>query len=204
MFELSALRRFATANARAERCELCGATIGGGHPHVLERGGGVLRCACGACAILFRDAGAGGGRFRTVPERVVSDGDPGIGDGEWAALGIPVRLAFVVKREGWTGFFPSAAGPTSGELPAEAWNALAARQPLCAALEPEIESLLILRGRDSSNEWLLAPIDVAWRLAATVRQSWRGISGGDEGWAAVAEFFGTLRARARPLDGRRR
>lgn len=200
------------------RCELCAAPIGEPHAHVVELGKRALACACTACAVLFRDRGAGGGRFRTVPDRVLADAQFAPGDAEWAAMGIPVRLAFVVRGDGgdhvrgdggdhgdgvlsgarvrWTAYFPSPGGAVEAELPAAAADALMRTAPLAARVEPDVEALLLHRPRAGAAECWLVPLDLCHELAGLVRQRWRGFSGGDEAEQAIDDFFARLRARA--------
>ena len=205
MLRLRALERFVAAPEAAPdertRCELCAAPIGEPHPHVVERASRALKCACGPCAILFRDPGAGGGRWRTVPERVAHDPALAIDAAEWAALGLPVRIACIHRvGSAWRAALPSPAGPVEAELPEAPWRALAARSPLVASLDDEVEALLVRRERSGApGDLLLAPVDAGYALVALVKRTWRGFSGGDEAARAVDEFFAALRARSRPI-----
>src|SRR5215831_6831035 len=108
---LRVLRPYLRRPQPGHRCELCGGALPDGHGHVVEIEKRAILCACGACAVLFRDPGAGGGRFRTVPdriERVTVD---------VAALGIPVELAWVIRHQAeWIATFPSPAGPVEAAL----------------------------------------------------------------------------------------
>src|SRR5579862_9165202 len=114
MIRLRSLERFAREPAprreEGEACELCARPLGERHRHVLERDARTLRCACRACALLFEDARAG--RFCAVPERVLVDRAWAPSREEWAALGVPVGLAYVVR--GGDGihrvYYPSPAG----------------------------------------------------------------------------------------------
>jgi hypothetical protein len=125
-------------------------------------------------------------------------------DADWARLQIPVGLAFVFALESeagrrWVVNYPSAAGATQGELPAEGWAELA-DAPIVGALAPEVEALLVWgRPGRTSRETFLVPIDACYALVGLVRTGWRGFSGGAELWRAVDAFFADLRARARPL-----
>ena len=93
---LHALERFARADhaPRGPRCELCGGSLDAGHPHVADVERRAIQCACRACATLFAQPGAG--RYRTIPTRVLVDPALSLTDAQWAALGVPVRLAFVL------------------------------------------------------------------------------------------------------------
>jgi hypothetical protein len=168
-------------------------------------------CACRACAVLFREPGAGAGRWRTVPERVLFDpGAPGaaLGEGEWGALEIPVGLAFLFRSSAagrWVAVYPGPAGVIESALPLEAWERLAPRIPLAAAAEEDVEALLVRgeRGR-AGLEVLLVPVDRCYALAGRLRRVWRGFDGGAEARREIEAFFAELRARARPLGARER
>ena len=195
-----ALERYArlpSARAQAARCELCGAEIGEQHAHVVELARHALACACSACAVLFRDRNSGGGRYRTVPDRVLAVAGFAPSDAAWSALGIPVRMAFLVRRsDGWMAYFPSPGGPVEAELSDAAARALVALVPLADAVEPDVEALLFNRPRGGAAECFVVPLDVCHALSAVVRKSWRGFSGGDEA-EAIEGFFAGVRARSR-------
>lgn len=186
----------------AAACELCAAPASEPHPHVVDLEARALRCACLTCSRLFAQPGAGA-RFRTVPDRVVAEPGPGPDAAEWAALGIPVRLAFVFRssRSGrWAVSFPGPAGTVEGDLPQEAWARMARTLPLASRLEPDVEALLFRGDRGAPRlEVLLVPIDACYALAARLRGAWRGIDGGPGARAEVDGVIAALRARARPL-----
>lgn len=197
---LAPFARAARSRSLPARCELCGAVIGEEHAHVLAVEHMALACSCGACAVLFRDVGAGGGRYRTVPDRVLVDEGAPVDDATWSALGIPVRLAFVVRRAGtWTALYPSPGGPVEAELSDEAQRVLTDTLPLAAQVEPEVEALLMHRPRGGAADCMVVPIDACFALCASVRRSWRGFSGGDEVEGAITDFLGRLRARGEHL-----
>jgi hypothetical protein len=182
------------------RCELCAAPIGETHAHVVAFADARIACACGACAILFRDRGAGGGRYRTVPTRVLVDARFAPSDAEWNALAIPVRLAYLVRRgETWVACLPSPGGAVEAPLSAAAATVLARAMPLAADVEPDVEALLLQRPRTGAADCLLVPIDVCHRLTALVRRHWRGFSGGQQAEGEIEAFVADLRARARQV-----
>jgi hypothetical protein len=197
------VKRASTRHAEA-RCELCGASVAEHHAHVVEVTMRTLKCACGGCAILFRDAGAGGGRWRTVPERVLVDPAFTAGDDALAALEIPVRLAFLTRPStvaGWVAFYPSPGGTVETPLSEAAAQALIATVPLAAEVEPDVEALLIHRRPGGATDCFLAPIDACYELVACVRRSWQGFSGGDAARQAIDGFFDGLRSRCTVFDG---
>jgi hypothetical protein len=193
--------------ADGDACELCAAPLGDGHAHVVDLRRRAVRCACAACAVLFRDPGAGAGQFRTVPDRVLSDPERRLSDAEWAALEIPVGLAFLLRSGAtgrWVAVYPGPAGAIESALPLEAWSTLSARLPLAAACEADVEALLVRAERGGgAPELLLVPVDRCYALAGRLRRVWRGFEGGAEARAEIDAFFAGLRARARPLPGGR-
>src|SRR5918911_5365070 len=83
--------------SREERCELCGSLLPEEHRHVADVQKRSLLCACRACVVLLARAGAGGGHFRLVPERVALLDDFRLSDEQWAVLQLPVDLAFFFR-----------------------------------------------------------------------------------------------------------
>jgi hypothetical protein len=197
---LRALASFAAAPPLVEAacCELCGAPIGDVHRHVVELAAGArgVRCACGACGVLF-DRGT---HFRTVPDRVRRDPAIALDAAAWAQLGVPVGLAFFVRSgEAVRAAYPGPAGVVDGELDAGVWDAVARATPLARELADDVEALLVYGERGAARlACYLVPITRAYELAAALRASWRGFTGGDEARAQLAAFFAGLdRAAAR-------
>lgn len=209
MTELGALARFARRSARRApeepRCDLCAVRIGERHRHVVDRQERRLACSCRACALLFTQPGAAGGRYQTVPERVRIDPDLDLSETGWEELDIPVHLAFFFwssAAEGWVGFYPSPAGAVEAEISPASWDRALGQSPLSAGALPDVEAILCRgrRGRRSATfECFLVPIDVCYRLVGLVRRHWKGIDGGDEVRGEIEALFGELRSRARPL-----
>lgn len=198
------LARYARAPRRRSEsaCELCAGPLADAHDHVADLDARRLACACRACALLFAQPGAARGRYRTVPDRVLVDPRLDLDDDAWNALGVPVRLAFVLRvsaRSSWVAFYPSPAGATEAEVSPTGMDALAQRTPLVAAIEPDVEALLV-RGRRGERRLAayLVPISACYELAGVVRRHWKGLDGGDA-HAEIDAFFARLDARARPL-----
>lgn len=195
-------RKRAQEHAR-KRCEICASPIDETHPHLLERETRKILCSCGPCAILFKDVAASSGRLHTVPDRVLVDDATPIPDETWATLAIPVGLAFLSYdswRAWWTAAYPSPAGPVRAEISAAAWDAFAGALPLARHVQPDVEALVLRRGRGGKRECFIAPIDTCYGLVGAIRMRWKGITGGDDVRAAIDAFFEELRARARELD----
>jgi hypothetical protein len=157
----------------------------------------ALACSCAACALLLASPGAGGGRWRAIPRRYLRDPAFVCTDQEWAALAIPVTLAFFLKSaaRAWTAIYPSPAGPVESPLPVTPWEAIASRTPLAPLAEPDVEALLFDARPEGGRGCMLVPVDACYELVGHVRKEWRGLDGGDEARATVAAQFEALRAR---------
>lgn len=208
MSGIPALRRFVGKAGRPSsrpRCELCGNTLSEDHRHLVDLQASTLCCACPACALLFDSAGAAGGHYRAVGDRVLVDRDHSLTAEQWRASGIPVELAFLfysTLRHGWFVVFPSPAGGTEAELDPGAWQLLQRDLPLFGSIEPDVEALLVRRSRGASAvECFVVPIDVCYRLIGLVRVHWRGFSGGDRVHGAIEQLFEELRRRSRTVRG---
>ena len=195
------LRRFAAPApppaAAQERCELCGEKLRGEHRHLVDPHKRSIACACTACALLFTRQG---GRYRTVPDRILHDPRAPLTDIEWAQLQIPVAIAFFFVNSALgqvVASYPSPAGVTECELDLAAWDSLAAAHPLLAALEPDVEAILVLHGE--GTEAFLIPIDMCYSLAGTLRLNWHGFDGGTEVRLILAGFLTDVRRRAREV-----
>jgi hypothetical protein len=184
-------------------CEICAALIGERHAHVLERGSRAILCACAPCAALFKDSGAGGGRLRTIGDRVLYDPRGTIDDAAWATLAVPVGLVFVSfdsDASRWTASYPSPAGPVASEVSDAAWDAFAARVPLARRVQTDVEALVARVRPGAERQVYVAPIDACYELVGAVRSRWTGLQGGDGARAAIEEFFDRLRTRAEAID----
>jgi len=183
-----------------EHCELCSAPIAAEHRHVLDVDAREVRCVCGPCSVLFDRAEAGGGHYRAVPvtRRRVVDFD--LDDVAWAALDVPVGLAFFVgdgagKIDAW---YPNPLGMTHSEPDPAVWSDLRAANPVLDGMEPMVEALLVNRRGAEPEHWVV-PVDVCYRLAALVRRRWEGFTGGPV-WAEITSYFESLQRGARPVD----
>lgn len=193
------LRRFrAPAPPRAERCELCDAVLPERHKHLVDTKRRALACACAGCAMLFSPAAVGGGRFRSVPDRILSDRRLEMAPGVWESLGIPVGMAFFFHNSGLDRLvvqYPSPAGATEAEVDPAQWRAAFGGSPLAALLRPDVEALLVRR-TEGRHTCYVVPIDTAYELVGRLRLHWQGFDGGAEVRAVLAEFFDQLERRA--------
>jgi Family of unknown function (DUF5947) len=189
------------ANPDAERCEMCAAEIPAEHGHVADLENSTLACACRACYLLFTQPSAGRGRYRSVPDRYLSDPGRTLTPAQWDQLEVPVGLAFFLKSssaERVAGFYPSPAGVTECILDLAAWERLTEEYPLLGATAADVEAALICR-TDAGIEYFLVPIDACYELAGRMRLYWRGFDGGAEARSSIADFLDTVRGRARPF-----
>jgi hypothetical protein len=180
-----ALRRLIRrATGGAPRCELCGGELPDAHRHLLDVREHRPLCACYACSVLFQRDEAGGGHYRMVPDRRLRLAGPAPAD-----LGVPVGLAFFVKRADGRvlAHYPSPAGATQWEVDPAIWDAAVRTPPV-----EEVEALLVNTARGRSETWLV-PIDDCFRLVAIVRRHWTGIAGGERVWPEIERFFQELR-----------
>jgi hypothetical protein len=211
MASISSLRRFLVDPVEQEPvqevCELCATPVPPQHPHLVQVAERRMLCACGPCGFLFDNPGAGGGGYRRVPDRYLSDPDFRLTDAQWDELQIPVGMAFFLHNSAQgkiIACYPSPAGATESELGLEAWTAGVGGGRLAAQLQPDVEALLVRRdkagsGAAESAECLLVPIDACYRLVGLVRLHWRGFDGGAEAWREIDGFFDALREQARPV-----
>jgi hypothetical protein len=194
-----ALQRLARSQSRApaavEQCDLCGEPLPPEHRHLLDLATGRPECACRACAILFDRGQAGGDHYRLIPERRLCLPELVDEDRLWAALGIPVDLAFITCGAGRAlARYPSPLGLTTATPALDAWEQVVAANPPLAGLEPDVEALLVNRARGARERWIV-PVDDCFRLTARLREHWRGFHGGDAVWEEIDRFFVELHAR---------
>ncbi|MDR3700282.1 MAG: DUF5947 family protein [Candidatus Sulfopaludibacter sp.] len=199
--EFGALRRFARRGESDERCELCGSAVAAEHEHLVEPGKRRLICSCQACAILF--SGQVGQRYRRVPTRVRSLPGFRLTDAQWDSLLVPINMAFFFANSATgriTAVYPSPAGATESLLTLENWEQIALPNAEVRSMQPDVEALLVNRLGAArgfpANRYFLVPIDQCFKLVGLVRMHWRGLSGGEELWREVADYFAALAARA--------
>ena len=205
------LRQFARRREMrppVEQCELCSAEIPPEHRHLLELARRTLICVCIPCSILFSDPGSGQGKYRLVPSRFLKLSNFQMTDEQWEDLAIPVNMVYLFENtaaQRVMAFYPSPAGAMESTLTLEGWDALASSNAILNDLQSDVEALLINRvknrGGEHYREHYIVPIDVCYELIGLIRLKWRGLSGGEEVWKAIEEFFARLRSRAIEVDG---
>lgn len=188
-----------------ECCEFCAEVIPDEHSHVVDLETRALMCACRACYLVFAPEGAGGSRYRAVPERFVSFPGFMLSAAQWEALQIPVGIAFFFVNsvlERVAAFYPGPAGATESMLSLDSWDEIVTANSDLATLVPDVEAFLVRsadRTADGVNaECYLVPIDVCFELVGELRRHWRGFDGGAEAHTALDAFFDRVRSRARP------
>lgn len=196
----SALRRFAAGEkpspqrkAPEEQCELCSLRLGPEHRHLLETTTRKIVCACDACAMRFE--GVLEGRFKIIPRDARPLPDFQLSDPEWESLSLPINLAFFfynTPNQKMVAMYPSPAGATESLLPLTAWESLVRQNSILSDMQADVEALLVNRVGEK-RDYFLAPIDKCFELVGTIRMHWRGLSGGDEVWRAIDDFFARLR-----------
>ena len=195
---------------------MCAAEIPADHGHVADLEQSTLMCACRACYLLFTQSQAGRGRWRSVPDRYLSDPARPLSVADWDALEIPVGLAFFLRSSHpdqeaeVTGFYPSPAGATECRLDLQAWQRIAESHPILGAAAPDVEAILIHRRDAGENSLIsrggagvdcfLVPIDACYELAGRMRLHWRGFDGGSEARASIDEFLEGVRSRSRAFS----
>ena len=120
-------------------------------------------------------------------------------DAEWESLLIPIGLAFFVNRSSdarMLAFYPGPAGCTESLLSLDAWKGIAARNPILQEMEPDTDALLVNRMGDRREHYLV-PLDRCYQLVGLIRIHWRGLSGGEEAWREIGQFFTALQEAGR-------
>jgi uncharacterized protein DUF5947 len=186
-----------------ERCELCAALIPDVHGHVVDLESRALMCACRPCYLVFAPQGAGGTRFRAVPDRYMAFPAFALSETQWDALQIPVGVAFFFMNSALdhvAAFYPSPAGATESLLSLDSWGEIVAANPELGTLQPDVEAFLVRNADRQSGtaqaECYLVPIDVCYELVGQLRRLWKGFDGGTEAHTALDAFFDRVRDRA--------
>jgi hypothetical protein len=184
------MRRF-VARPETASCELCAAPLVEPHDHLLEPEHRHLRCVCRACHMLFPSSGAA--RLLRVHPRATRL-TLAIDDGTWAALGVPVGLAFFFtthRSDDIMATFPGPAGTIESTVPRDAWRRLCDASPAVAQIVPDTEALLVSR-TGPRRQCFHVSIDRCYELAGLLRGG--PLSRVDT--ATIDAFFAALDARS--------
>ena len=207
---LQAFLRPRRGPAPGEACELCAVGIPATHRHVVDLAQRSLLCTCRGCALLFEAEPAADGRYRSVPERYLRVAPFTLDPAHWAALQVPVGVAFVVHATPLgapVAFYPSPGGATESELSMDAWQDVVADNPVLEDVRPDVEAVLVRSdrgagaGADGPPACWVTPVDRCYELVGRLRLSWRGFDGGQEARAALQAFFADVDGRSRPTGG---
>lgn len=193
---LARLQKLARPPAQQERCEICGKPLGPRHEHLFEPKNRQLHCTCDACAILF--SADQSQRYRRVPPRLSFVADLDISDETWQSLYIPINLAFFYRSSATgkvSAVYPSPGGAVESLLPMDAWEQISAKSAVAAKMQSDVEAIMVnhIKGR---RDCFLVSIDECYKLIGLIRSNWRGLSGGQEAWAAITAFFEDFHRRA--------
>jgi hypothetical protein len=181
-------------DAGTEHCDLCGIPIADDHRHLLALVERRIVCSCEPCWAMR----AGEGDYRPVGNRTLWLPELDVPDDLWASFQIPIGLAFFMQSTVTAcvvAMYPSPAGATESELHFETWQRMVGLNPVLAALEPDIEGLIVNRLTEPAV-YAIAPIDRCYALTGAIKLTWEGISGGAGVGEAVTRFFDELRDRA--------
>lgn len=184
-----------------ERCEMCSEPIADEHQHVVNVDGRQLMCVCRGCYLLFTDTHAEL-RYRAVPDRYLAFPDFALDRRRWAALEIPVGLAFFFRNSAldrMVAFYPGPAGATESELDMAAWNDIRSADPRVDMLADDTEALLVRVPDDGTEppDCHLLPIDACYEFVGRLRMLWRGFDGGQDVRTYMDEFFGAVEHRSK-------
>jgi uncharacterized protein DUF5947 len=209
---LETLRKLSPSRQAVARCEFCSQPLAVVHQHLLEIVPNRLLCACDACSLLFPGE-TPDAKYRRVPRRIRFLADFHLDDAQWDGLLIPINMAFFFQstpRGRAVALYPSPAGATESLLELEAWNEIAAQNPVLKTIEPDVEALLVNRiGRSgdhgpmcgpSDPKYFLVPIDECYKLVGVIRASWRGLSGGKKVWDEIDNYFVDLKSRSQTIS----
>jgi hypothetical protein len=128
---LRGLRKF-VARASNERCEMCSCALPAKHGHLVDIDDGRIVCACGGCGVLFLE---GKGRYQLVTRQASLIAGAELAAPAWAALGIPVGLACIVRRgDGVFALYPGPAGRAEQPIDPKDWEATVRGEPALYAL----------------------------------------------------------------------
>ena len=170
------------------------------HGHLVDLEARNLLCACRGCHLLFSSQGAGGGHFRSVPDRYLSFPDFRLSPAQWDSLQIPVSVAFFFLNSTLgriAAFYPGPAGATESELPLDTWADVVDANPRLATMQPDVEAFLVRSKKGQGGaDCYLVPIDACYELVGHLRLLWRGFDGGTEANAKLDAFFDDVERRA--------
>ena len=176
-------------------CDVCGIVVEFEHTTLAHPASRRLICCCQTCATHL--TGGGSGKYRRVPDRAEMLPDFRMSDAQWAALCLPINLAFMyysTPDRAVLAVYPDASGPIESGLPKSGWEDLSAANPILREFQPDVEALVINRVGDT-RRYFRAPIDECFKLTSFMRDHWNGATGGVDLWRKVEWCFDTWKRR---------
>ena len=183
---------------------MCAEPIADEHGHLVDLESRSLHVRLPAAATCCSPPeGAGGGRYRAVPDRYLAFADFAAVAGAVGRAADPgqrrVLLPQLDARAGSRRSTRARPGATESLLPLDTWDELVDGQPRrwrrCA---PDVEALLVRADRDAAAaECFLVPIDACYELVGQLRRLWRGFDGGTRGARRARRVL----RRVRPGEG---
>ncbi|MCW2690992.1 MAG: hypothetical protein JWR37_5882 [Mycobacterium sp.] len=178
---------------------MCAEQIADEHQHVVTVEGRQLMCVCRGCYLLFTDTSAQL-RYRAVPDRYLAFPDFALDRRRWAALQIPVGLAFFFHNSALdrtVAFYPGPAGATESELDLDAWSGIFAADERAKMLADDTEALLVRAQDEDPPQCYLVPIDACYEFVGRLRTMWHGFDGGQQAREFIDGFFDGIEARSK-------
>lgn len=181
------------------RCDFCGGEIDNSHRHLFDRPKRSLVCVCPSCYGLFTDDGAGGPRFRAVPQRYALLPDAVRVTRLWDALRIPSGLSvlFTNSGTGLTTAYRPGADASESAVPLDVWREVERVTPALTTMLHDVEALVVRR-TDRAIDAAIVPIDACYELIGRIRQASRDPHGDDEVSRQIDVFFARIAVMAQP------
>ncbi|HKJ89394.1 MAG TPA: DUF5947 family protein [Gammaproteobacteria bacterium] len=173
-------------------CELCGAPMARAHPHLLDTREDEVVCACPACAEHAGNRPRS--HYRPLPSQAEVLSRLEVTGADWAALEVPIGLAFFLRREAGApvvALYPGPTGLTESHPDPESWAGIETRNPGLRDMAPGTEAAVISMLDDRPRAFRL-PADRCYALAGEIRSRWDGLGGGAGTWARVRGFLDQL------------
>jgi hypothetical protein len=149
-----------------DRCSMCNAALVPSHDHLLDGRDERVLCCCHACGVLFDGHD---GRYRAVHSTGRKISDP-FTDEEWSELGVPVRLACIVRRgTNVVALYPGPAGIAEHTVPAEPWQSLSRKHPVVAEIDG-MRALVSCRFPDARATYLVSA-DLCYAFVGELRRA---------------------------------
>jgi hypothetical protein len=193
----AAVDRWRSVGARTssrQRCDFCDVEIDNSHGHLFDRTKRSLVCVCPSCYCLFTDEGAGGRRFRAVPQRYALLPEAAHEAPLWDALRIPNGLSVLFTNSGsglTTAYCPGSTEASESAVPLDVWRDVERVMPALATMLHDVEALLVSRS-DRAIEAAIVPVDACYELVGRIRQARREPRADDRVNREIRAFFARI------------